>query len=558
MRIGRLRPWIWPLLVLLCAASFIVNLAVIIADQIDDAYDPMHLEKTGRLLAHALQGNAAAWEAFRLDTAASSYPSLIHYTTLPVRWIAGDVPRAGAVTVAVWSLLAILSAFGIGHLLAGDRAGMFAALFTALTPGLYRFSRMEMVDVPLAAVVTLAIFLLLRSDGLLHRAPSLAFGAVCSVGMMTKQSFPLYLAVPSLYLILAGYLEDKSEARRHRLLNVLIAGAMTLLAGVAVLVPNLHAWFTGRQVVRAFYLQTDEAGFLDNLRLLITDGLGPILSVLTLIGLLVVSKKDRGVRTLILWLAAPLLVLHITYGMLSTRYLLPLLPAGTVLAALGLEQLPAVGSRSRRIAKATVLILLVVAATAYDHLRPEQTVFSFESYENRLHLVGVPRPQRSNWGLAPLTQALETNSADARVILLIDSPFTSMIQGRLWMLDPLANVTNLFEWASVGRTPPGLDNDDTLREYLSAADFLVVKTGFNRDVRNYSQPQDVDAHFAQRVFQIFFEIKPHFELIQHFPYPEDIGPILLYQRRQGEPAEATTAPPNEVRREIRSAPDLEE
>ncbi len=552
MRIGRVRHFIWLLLAFLCAFSFSLNLIVIVYDQVGDVYDSMHLERTGRLLAHAVEGETGAWPVFRGAVAGSAYPALIHYISLPVRLIAGDHPRAGAVTVAAWALLAILATFGIGHLLGGDRVGLLAAFFVAFSPGIYRFSRLETVDMPLTAMVTLTMFLLLRSDTLGNRASSLLFGAVAALGMLTKQSFLLYILLPCVYLMIQGVWASKGEGRTARLKNIgLATGIFATVVSIMFLLGS-ESWLATRQVVRTFYIGADQIGMVDNIKLLITHAFGPIMAALVLGGVLFVSKKDWANRTLFLWLASPLLILHIVFGMQSTRYLLPLIPAGAVFAALGLEKWLARTTKRRGVAQAMVAIMAVTIAFAHDNLRADQTPFTFREFERRQHIVGIPRPARVGWNVRPVVQKLAAEVVGKKVVMLLDSPYTSLVQGNLWIEDPRLDIDNLFERASAGRIPHELQPKNALRDYLAAADFILVKSGFNKDVRNYNYAQDVDPKFAQRVFKTFFAIKGEFELVNHFPYPETPSPILLYQKK--ETAAKLATPPDPAAPEPHIAP----
>jgi len=555
MRIGTVRRWMWPLLALLCVLNFSVNLAVIVADEVPDIYDPMHLERVGRLLAQGMKGDTEALELFFSATAGSDYPMLLHYATLPVRLLTGDQPRAGAVGVALLSLLTILCTFGLAHIMGGDRVGLLAATFVACAPGLYRFSRMTMTDAPLAAMVALAMLTLVYSDGLARRGWAVLVGLSASLGMLTKQSFPIYFALPALYLVSLGLATDKRPARRKRLINLLIAGSIVVAVTVAYYLPGISQWVESRATVHAFYAEVDQVSTLDFLRLSAVESLGWPLTVLTLVGILLMPKRDRGYHVLLVWVVIPLIVLPSTINLATTRYLLPLLPAAAVLAALGLEQAtvwikPVWGRWALVIAALTA----VIGMASFDHLRPDRGSFAFDDFEQRLHVVGIPRPQQLDYSVTPVVNALLDDGADRRIVMLFDSPYSSMVQGGLWLRRPKADITNLFENASLGRTPQELAEESLLETYLSGADYLLVKTGFDRDPRLYSHPQNVEESFARDVFAAFFQVKSRFALVDSFDYPEDEGPVLLYRRLEkveplgvvgiesGEPP-ATTTPP---------------
>jgi hypothetical protein len=279
----------------------------------------------------------------------------------------------------------------------------------------------------------------------------------------------------------------------------------------------------------------DKINLADNVKLLLTDGLGPILAVLAALGMILVSPRDRGVRTLFAWFWPPLLLLHVIYGFKSTRYLLPVLPAAAIFAALGVERMWSSGGGGRRMGLIVAFLSLLAGTTVYDHLRADWSAFTFDSFEDRLQFVGVPRPQRLGWTIQPVAEKLLALGPEKRIVMLLDSPFTSLIQDGVWQRDPKVDVVNFFERFVFGQPPPEFETVDGLAKYLAAADAILIKSGYNRDPRNYSYLQNVDPEFAQRVFAAFFAVKDKFELAGHFPYPEDPGPVLLYQRRAAKP-----------------------
>jgi 4-amino-4-deoxy-L-arabinose transferase-like glycosyltransferase len=530
MRLNPVRWWVWSLLGLILATSFGLNLWVIVRDQAPDTYDPMHLERDGRLLARGLLGDARSRETFFAAVVGSDYPVAIHYATLPVRLIAGDLPRAGAVGVALISLLAIMAAFGVGCLLFGDRAGLLAAALLAAAPAFYRFSRFEMVDPALAAMTALALLVLFRSDVFASRGWSVLFGLAGALAALTKQSFPLYVALPATFAVFWKLRSDPRPRRHQRLINAAIAFAIMASITAAYYLPGFGALVKSRVAWREFYLATERPGRFVFFPLLVTHGLGWPLSALTAGAMLLLPKRGLAYLSLALWLVPPLFVFGPLFGIVTTRYLLPLLPAAAILAAAGLDRLIV---RWRRLGPviAVLAVAAVLVPAGYDNFRADPRPFTLDSFEERLQLVGIPRPQKLTWNVYPVVSRLAAEAGGKRIVLLFDTPYSELVHEALWRRDPLAEVDNVFENAAHRRIPPELANADALRSYLTRADYLLVKPGFDRDPRLYSQVRNVDPYFAQRVFAAFFAVKDRFELVDQYPYPEDREPVLLYRRK---------------------------
>ena len=516
---------------LICAASFSLHLSVIVNDQVPDIYDAMHLERTGRLLASGLSGDENALQSYFAATKGLDQPKLIHLLTLPIRWLVGNQARAGALTIAMLSLLIVLCSFGLAYMMAGDRAGLIAALLVALAPAIYGFSRLETVYIPLTALVTLSLLLLLRSDGLAHRGWSVLFGLAFSLGLLIEQSFPLYTALPALALIIRASADDKTTPRSTRIINLSLAAGLVIITAIAYYLPSILQKAQSQVIAGHHFRSTDPANITDFLRLFFLHGAGPLISLLALAGVLLLPKRDQCYQSLLLWLIPPLLWVSFLHDTLSIHFLLPIVPAAAVLAAFWLESFL---SSSRPLfgwSLLAICLAVVCAFAAHDHLREDRSAFTFRSFQQRANVVGMPRAQRLGWNIQPVVAALQKEAVEKRIVMLFDSPYSSLVQGGVWLDDPMAEVSNLFEEATSGRYRPEWATMETLRAYLVSSDFLLIKTGFDRDPLLYAYRQNVDEHFARKVFVVFFEIKNRFELVGHFPYPEDFGPVLVYQRK---------------------------
>ena len=103
---------------------------------------------------------------------------------------------AGAGVMIGFLGLGMAAVYLLGRRLAGGTVGVAAALLFGSAPFVVFSTLRFQLDLPLAAMVTLALAVLLATERFTHRPMALAFGVVCGLGMLTKPTFALYVLVP--------------------------------------------------------------------------------------------------------------------------------------------------------------------------------------------------------------------------------------------------------------------------------------------------------------------------------------------------------------------------
>lgn len=135
----------------------------------------------------------------------------------------------GFVVLIGFYALLVLAAYGIGERLAGARLGALAALAVASSEGALLFSREFVFALPTAALLSCAVYALLRSERLQLRRWAIAYGV--AIGLLLLARTMAVAFVPGLIAAaLVSMLALDRTALRQRLLNLGIA------AGAAVLV----------------------------------------------------------------------------------------------------------------------------------------------------------------------------------------------------------------------------------------------------------------------------------------------------------------------------------
>ncbi len=158
---------------------------------------------------------------FRIWT---SYPPLAHIVGGLGALIAGDgVDQPTIAQNLVFVPLLALGCYKSGRLAAGRGAGLLAVTFALGTPLVSALFHGPLLDAPEAAMVALAVWLLLASDRFSRPGFTLAAGAACALGALTKETFPLFvIGLIAVLLVRGGW-------RQWRQL-VLFAAPIALLA----------------------------------------------------------------------------------------------------------------------------------------------------------------------------------------------------------------------------------------------------------------------------------------------------------------------------------------
>jgi 4-amino-4-deoxy-L-arabinose transferase-like glycosyltransferase len=128
------------------------------------------------------------------------YPPLYHTVVAIFYAVFGKT-----VDAAQWANLPALAmligaTYGVGRTTLKPAAASAAAALVGFFPFLIWLSRETLIDYWLTAIVTFAIWLLIQTNEFSDRKVSLAFGAICGIGMLTKWTFPFFVVLPAAWL----------------------------------------------------------------------------------------------------------------------------------------------------------------------------------------------------------------------------------------------------------------------------------------------------------------------------------------------------------------------
>jgi len=217
----------------------------------------------------------------------------------------------------------ILSIYGIGKLVYGSEHGLLAAVLLSFSPLVFGQLRLPMREVPLAAMVSLFVYLLLKSRHFESLLLSLLAGLTLGLAQLIKETAIIFI-LPVFLIYSLQALAAKTQ-KRKRIANCVIAltGAILVTAAVYFNPLNIkmydNAWrhlFSPDYPYPFLYLSALPRYFL---------GWPAFLAALPLLAACL--RKIRTTNILFAaWLIFPLIVFSFC-GFKAVRYMIPAVPA---------------------------------------------------------------------------------------------------------------------------------------------------------------------------------------------------------------------------------------
>jgi len=99
----------------------------------------------------------------------------------------------------VFLLVMFASLYRMGSRYSSARGGVLAVYVAGTIPILYGLSRWFLVECGLTAIVSVGISLLAEWDDFSGAGKGFLFGITCSLGVLMKVSFPIYVLIPLFY-----------------------------------------------------------------------------------------------------------------------------------------------------------------------------------------------------------------------------------------------------------------------------------------------------------------------------------------------------------------------
>lgn len=272
------------------------------------------------------------------------WPSLFHFTASIFNLIFGTSYVVSVMTNMLFFLLLMVSLYLIGKKISNSSTGILAVSILSFYPIIYGHSRLFLLDLPLASIVTFSIYCLISTDRFKNLKWSVIFGISAGLGMLVKWSYLLFVLPLFLYEFIAYIREFKNKDFLRRTKN------LSLYVSTAFVVASL--WYVGQpEQVRRTMVFLSRAikkfphhSLLEEIEWIILTFSNNMLSglffVLFIICLAVfyIKKNLRHKLFLTIWYLIPLLLLSSVVWQQS-RYLIPVLPCLALITAISINSL---------------------------------------------------------------------------------------------------------------------------------------------------------------------------------------------------------------------------
>jgi 4-amino-4-deoxy-L-arabinose transferase-like glycosyltransferase len=186
---------------LLLAAVFASSTLVwVMMDRVPPNWDDARYLANSLTVYDALTHGGVAGCLTRLNSLFGFKAPLISALPAPFYLLFGRHWHAAyLVNIAAMALL-FAALYRIARCWWNARAAVFAIAVAGTMPLLYGLARWYMVEYVLTALTAAAVCVLVESDWLKRDKHTLAFGAICGLGLLLKISFPLFILAPFLYV----------------------------------------------------------------------------------------------------------------------------------------------------------------------------------------------------------------------------------------------------------------------------------------------------------------------------------------------------------------------
>ncbi|MDZ4712203.1 MAG: glycosyltransferase family 39 protein [bacterium] len=180
------------------------------------------------------------------------YPPLVYYVSVPFYYLLGTDELTGLIEINFFLILLVCAVYLLGSRLYNKSAGLFGAFCISMYPIVMEYSRDYMLDLPLAALVAISAYLLLRTENFTKPAYCILAGISLGCGMLIKWSFIFFLIPPLLFFVFQGM-----KIKDHKL-RVVSDFLLTIFISLVISLP----WYL-KNLIMIFSTRSGELGRSD-------------------------------------------------------------------------------------------------------------------------------------------------------------------------------------------------------------------------------------------------------------------------------------------------------
>lgn len=236
------------------------------------------------------------------------YPPMVYFVSVPFYYLFGINEFTGFFEITVFLLVLVCAVYFIGKKIYGVNAGLLASFCIAMYPVVIEYSRDYMLDLPLASMTAIFVYMLLKSDNFSKSIFCVLSGIFLGCGMLVKWTFLFFVVTPLIYSFVCGL---KSSGNK---LYVWFNFFLTIFLGLILCLP----WYL-KNLIMIFTTRSGELGRSDLNTVqsifyylkIIPEQVSVVIAVLFIAAVILFSYKRKLNlnKFLLLWLTGSYLML---------------------------------------------------------------------------------------------------------------------------------------------------------------------------------------------------------------------------------------------------------
>lgn len=166
-------------------------------------------------------------------------PPLIRYlAAILYIFFKNNLPKFIILSNIPFMAILFFSIYQIGKKMHSKNVGLLSVLIISTLPIVFILSRLFYPEFPLAAMVTLSIYLLIQSRYFENKKYSLLFGLSFGLGVLTGGTYPLFVIGPLIYMLWKSRVMNDLKKDYPNIIKCIISGVLLYLL-LSLLFPNI-------------------------------------------------------------------------------------------------------------------------------------------------------------------------------------------------------------------------------------------------------------------------------------------------------------------------------
>jgi len=472
---------------------------------------------------------------------ASPYPPLVQITSALFYFPFGLTEDMAVLSLLPYLFILFFSVYMIGRKLYNNLVGLLAAFLISIFPMIISFSRVYYLEIPVTALSSLALLVLLNTDYFSNRKYSVLFGITLAMALLAKWISIVFIAGP-FGLCIFSALFSKTVPKKKIIINLFISLCVCFLFILPVysllyktFLSNYSSVFINSSKYNLVNLNIDS--FFIYFKHLYNF---QILSFFTIVFccsiLIFLLKTKNGKGFLIIWFLFPCIFFTALYFLgyfESPRFTVPCLPSVALIISSAVFSL----NKDKKVKFSSVIVVLIIALLVVVGL--EQFFrLSYDS-EYRPHLLSSVRYHHGfgryqayveDWKTKELIAIIKNKRLSKKNGKTIVLPFHTAgilhtpLKRAFWFGNILYD--DFLNGVSGGYL--GLQGEEIYENKIRKADIIIIKyDGFLSGVGG-------DGPIASQVYKILLKLfeknKDLFYLADSFDLPDN-SKLLVYVKK---------------------------